>query len=327
MRKAESYLEQLTEELGAEQSRLVQRLDRIDDITGRLDDLTDGIRSRTTAGVNDALDAAAVLRGSVERARGEFVEQWGERVDRWVDISRELRQATGCENSLAELGELSASVAHEIRNPLCGMLLSLEVLQTKMDPDDSRTVLLRNVRREAERMESVVENLLQFARPYKPRPNRCPLDDLVERSVESVKCHLADAQMEVVIRCQTPDSRAEVDPLLVQQVFANILLNAIGASPKGSRLHVTIGAPGAPGHLTVAFRDEGTGIDDDHLERIFEPFYTSKRSGTGLGLSVCRKIVDAHHGRIDVDSTVGEGTTFAVSFPASVESSRLAVAA
>ena len=147
---------------------------------------------------------------------------------------------------LATLGELSASVAHEIRNPLCGILLSLEVLQTKMDPDDSRNILLNNLHREALKMERVVNNLLHFARHYQPRPVVCELGDVVLKTIDSIKAHLQKRQIEVRVRRSAIRCEAEVDPDLVQQVFRNILLNSVDACPKGSRLDVDL-APGGRG--------------------------------------------------------------------------------
>jgi signal transduction histidine kinase len=254
------------------------------------------------------------LREHIESVRRQCVKARGRRLDRLVRIASELDEGMGRMVSLAALGELSASVAHEIRNPLCGMLLSVEVLQTKMDVGDSRRVLLDNLHREAEKMEKIVNNLLHFARHYRPRMVRCRMEDIVRRSLDSIKRHLDKNDIEVQIHRQEPDCTAEVDPDLVHQVFRNILLNSVDASPKGSRLDIELGGNGSPDIVTIAFIDHGEGIEKERFERIFDPFFTSKHSGVGLGLSVSRKIVEAHSGRIEVQSEPGRGATFTVLF-------------
>jgi signal transduction histidine kinase len=274
-------------------------------------------RVRSSAGVErrDVLGCLQDVRDEISRLRGEFAEAWADRMRRWIEMAEELSREISQEVSLTTLGELSASVAHEIRNPLCGILLSVEVLQTKMDPDDSRAALLNNLQREAEKMEKVVNNLLHFARHYRPRLVRCDMADVVIKSIESVKAHLKRNQMEVKIRRSALTCEAEVDPDLVQQVFSNILLNSVDACPKGSSVDVHVAACHEPAGVTVAFRDEGVGIRGDLLDRIFDPFFTSKPNGIGLGLSVSKKIVEAHNGRIEVASEVGRGATFTVMFP------------
>jgi signal transduction histidine kinase len=262
--------------------------------------------------------ALACLREAIEQARALCVNQWARQIEGWAQDLEGLSTKLGSLLDLATLGELSASVAHEIRNPLCGILLSLEVLQTRMDPEDSRNILLNNLHREALKMERVVNNLLHFARHYQPRPIICELGDVVLKTIDSIKTHLAKRQIEVRVRRSAIRCEAEVDPDLVQQVFRNILLNSVDACPKGGRLEVDLGL--AEGEaVAVAFTDQGEGIQKDKLARIFDPFFTSKTSGVGLGLSVSKKIVDAHHGRIDVESEPGRGSRFTVVLPSKAE--------
>jgi signal transduction histidine kinase len=262
--------------------------------------------------------ALACLREAIEQARALCVNQWARQIEGWAQDLEGLSTKLGSLLDLATLGELSASVAHEIRNPLCGILLSLEVLQTRMDPEDSRNILLNNLHREALKMERVVNNLLHFARHYQPRPIICELGDVVLKTIDSIKTHLAKRQIEVRVRRSAIRCEAEVDPDLVQQVFRNILLNSVDACPKGGRLEVNLGL--AEGEaVAVAFTDQGEGIQKDKLARIFDPFFTSKTSGVGLGLSVSKKIVDAHHGRIDVESEPGRGSRFTVVLPSKAE--------
>jgi len=262
--------------------------------------------------------ALACLRAAICEARALCLDRWASQIESWTSALEALGVQFGSLVDLATLGELSASVAHEIRNPLCGILLSLEVMQTKMDPEDSRNILLNNLHREALKMERVVNNLLHFARRYQPRPVVCELGDVVLRTIDSIKTHLKKRQIEVRVRRSAIRCEAEVDPELVQQVFRNILLNSADACPKGSRLEVDLG-PADGQAVAVAFSDCGEGIEEGRLARIFDPFFTSKSSGVGLGLSVSKKIVDAHHGRIDVESKPGLGTRFTVVLPSKAE--------
>jgi signal transduction histidine kinase len=280
MRRAEGCVRRLLDELVQERRQFLSRERSFQEAVAAVDGLSERIRAGQ-AGGGDLLASLADVRRELDGLRGEFALAWAERLRRWMDMLEELSGEVSREAGLSALGELSASVAHEIRNPLCGILLSVEVLQTKMDAEDSRRALLDNLQREAEKMEKVVNNLLHFARHYKPRLVRCEMADLVSKSVESVKAHLRKKQMEVSVQRGAAGCHAEVDPDLLQQVFSNILLNSVDACVAG----------------------------------IFDPFFTSKPNGIGLGLSVSKKIVEAHRGRIEVASELGKGATFTVILP------------
>jgi signal transduction histidine kinase len=314
MRRAEGCVRRLLDELVQERRQFLSRERSFQGAVAAVDGLSERIRAGE-AGGGDLLASLADVRRELDGLGGEFALAWAERLRRWVDMLEELSGEVSREAGLSALGELSASVAHEIRNPLCGILLSVEVLQTKMDAEDSRRALLDNLQREAEKMEKVVNNLLHFARHYKPRLVRCEMADLVSKSVESVKAHLRKKQMEVSVQRRAAGCHAEVDPDLLQQVFSNILLNSVDACAAGSRVDVDLDCAPEPAHVAVAFRDPGEGIRAELLGRIFDPFFTSKPNGIGLGLSVSKKIVEAHRGRIEVASELGKGATFTVILP------------
>lgn len=303
-------------EVSEERARIVRAeksLGRAEDAVTRLEaELAEAAGDRRN-GVQTVL---AELRGSINHLREGFVCSWKTTVERWERTLTDLGEHLERTDNLAKLGELSASVAHEIRNPLCGMILSVEVLRTKMDPEDSRMTLLKNLHREAEKMEKVVHNLLHFARRYQPRPVTCEIDNLVRKTADSISAHLRKKEIEVRIVRSSVWTEAEADPDLMQQVFRNILLNAVEASPPGSPIDVEVSVDRQKGQVGVVFTDRGEGIESERLERIFDPFFTSKHNGVGLGLSVTKKIVEAHEGRIEVRSEPGRGTTFAVLFPA-----------
>lgn len=326
MRRTQECIERLLTELTDEQRQLLQRADLLEEAVRSLDDLAQRICSGE--GARGAVPGSlAEVRERVHRLRRELTDAWSLRLRRWTHMAEGLSKELSRVGSLTTLGELSASVAHEIRNPLCGILLSVEVLQTKMDPEDSRSAVLHNLHREAEKMEKVVNNLFHFARHYQPRLMPCDLAEVVMNGIESVRSHLTTSRTEVNVRRSTADCLAEVDPNLVQQVFSNLLLNSVAACPKGSKLDIELRAADEPARIAVAFRDEGEGIRSDLLARIFDPFFTSKANGIGLGLSVSKKIVEAHSGRIEVTSQLGKGTTFTVIFPREAGQQRARVAA
>jgi len=311
MQDAQAVLEEMLAEMDAERLQLA-----------REQELLGGVE-QALARVEERLAGAAVPEGQVlqqvcedvARLRAHTLEERGRRLQRWSEKVADCLERLQQVKSLASLGELSASVAHEIRNPLCGIQLLVEVLQTKMDPDDSRNRLLDNLHREAEKMAKVVTNLLHFARRYEPNTAQCTLGDIVQKSIETVKSHLKKKDMQVVVHGATGACNAELDAALVLQVFRNILHNSVDASPSGSVVHVYLQGTDESDAVAVSFRDEGAGIPIDLQGRIFDPFFTSKRNGVGLGLSVSKRIVEAHRGRIEVESTPGEGTTFTVVFP------------
>ncbi|MFO8008494.1 MAG: ATP-binding protein [Candidatus Brocadiia bacterium] len=313
MHRAEELARRLLTDLAEERQRLARAEQRVDETRRTIGRLKERL----------APDAAPELLDQLERQMAavhtDCVRDRTERLRQWRLLVEALRDRLGRMGDLAALGELSASVAHEIRNPLCGMMLSVEVLQTKMDPEDSRMRVLRNLHREAEKMEKVVNNLLHYARQYKPRLVPCELEEVIRKTIESIRAHLDRKRIEVSIVRSPAECRADADPEMLQQVFRNILLNSVDASTEGSHLQVGLRMPGDPPQVAVTFRDQGEGIEPDRLERIFEPFFTSKHNGVGLGLSVSKKIVDAHEGCIEVESEPGAGTTFTVVLPARAE--------
>lgn len=319
MRKTEAYMQRLLEELAAERQSLLQRTCRFEEVLRTAGRLAESGECCAGGERSALMESLADVRDQIAEMHRHCADAAAERLLRWMNMVEELSRELSRDVGLTTVGELSASVAHEIRNPLCGILLSVEVLRTNMDPNDSRATVLDNLHRQAEKMAKVINNLLHFARHYKPRLVRCELGDVVMKSIESVKSHLAKSRTEVQVRPCVRDCRAEVDSALLQQVFGNILLNSVEACPVGSTIEVDVQAAQEAGHIAVAFRDRGEGIRGDLLDRVFDPFFTSKPNGIGLGLSVSKKIVEAHKGRIEVASRPGEGATFTVILPRRAE--------
>ncbi len=213
---------------------------------------------------------------------------------------------------LAALGELSAVVAHEVRNPLGVIFNSLGSLRRMLRPEGDALVLLDIVGEEADRLNRIVGDLLDFARPAPPqlRPER--LDRLAE---EAVAAALAQQHTTVeVVRDLDPGlPPVQLDGRQVRQALLNVAANAVQAMPRGGRLTVRARLDGAA--ALVEIEDTGAGIPGDVVARIFEPFFTTKATGSGLGLAVVKRIVDAHGGEVQVRTEEGRGTRFALRFP------------
>jgi len=219
---------------------------------------------------------------------------------------QELRRA----DRLAELGALSAQLAHEIRNPLAAMRGSAQLLSPGADPDTLR--LLGILTREADRLGELVTDFLVFARPPAPVLRSCDLDELVHQTLELLAADpLASG---VAIDVLPGGLHAEVDPDQVRQVLLNLLRNALAAAGKGGRVRTFFSQ--VDGQVRIHVWDSGGSIASADLPHLFEPFFTKRPGGTGLGLSTVHSIVRAHGGEIQVSSSPGTGTEFVVGFAA-----------
>lgn len=228
-------------------------------------------------------------------------------------LEEQLKRA----DKLSALGVLAAGIAHEIRNPLTGMKMIVQLLDSEFAVDDSRREPLGIIQREINRLEGIVGNLLDFARPSKPKAIDVDLEKVVEDCYKLIKNQLIK-QCIVFEKNVEPDCPMITgDPDQLKQVFINILTNSIYALGSEGLLRVTIEK--REDSVVVAFEDTGTGIKPERLPDIFNPFMTTKEDGTGLGLSMAQRIVEEHGGRIEAQSILGEGATFSVVLPRKLE--------
>jgi signal transduction histidine kinase len=223
---------------------------------------------------------------------------------------------------LVSLGELSAYVAHEIRNPLTGIRTTVQFVGSKLKPNDSRREDLEDVIRELDRIEQIITGLLMFARPPVARPQPCDLHLVLDKTLDILEAQLRDAQV-LLSRSYGEDLPvAYADPDLTQQVFLNLSLNALQAMPQGGELHVETAIRRyrtRPSMVDVSFRDTGVGIPKPLMEKIFDPFFTTRSMGTGLGLPVSVQIMREIGGVITAKNNAGGGATLRVSFPVPAE--------
>lgn len=221
---------------------------------------------------------------------------------------------------LASVGELAASIAHELNNPLATITLRLESLLANTSLDAAARQSLSIVQQESDRMASLVANLLQFTRSSPEQESSVDLLEELERSLELLR-HLFrkhEVQVDVDIDSSLPIVYADRQKL--RQVFLNLLSNASDAMPRGGRLRLRAGRATLSDRpaVEISFSDTGGGIPPEHLGKVMDPFFTTKEEGkgTGLGLAICRRIVvQEHSGNLLIDSVVGQGTTVRVVLP------------
>lgn len=218
---------------------------------------------------------------------------------------------------LSALGVLAAGIAHEIRNPLTGMKMIVQLLESEFSQDDSRREPLWIIQKEIDRLEAIIGNLLDFARPTKPKAVEVNVEKVVDDCFLLVKNQLKKQGVNYEKKVQNSLPLVIGDPDQLKQVFINIITNAIQALGPGGALTVILDHRDEA--LVIAFEDTGYGIPSDRLQDIFNPFMTTKEDGTGLGLSMAQRIVEEHGGKIEVQSSVGEGSTFYVYLPGKAE--------
>lgn len=248
-------------------------------------------------------------------------------LDKVYAINQDLQTTRGMlirSEKMAALGHISAGIAHEIRNPLAAIKLLLHPLQKSVAGNPDLAEDLRVIAREVDRMERFIQTFLDFARPREPQMRAVPVETVVRDTLDLVASHLANGAIAVRTDFPSPRPLVDADGEQIEQVFVNIVLNAIQAMDQGGTLSVTI-ATGwdrvAVGRrmVRVAFRDTGPGIAPEVLGTLFDPFVTTRAEGTGLGLSIAHQIVDQHRGWIEAVNNPDGGVTFNVWLPEAAE--------
>jgi two-component system, NtrC family, sensor kinase len=217
---------------------------------------------------------------------------------------------------LATLGEMAAGLAHEIRNPLAGIAGVIEIIGRDLPSTSPARAVVKDVRLEIAQIDRILTDLLETARPHPPHVSRGNLNTTVEHTVMLVRQQVLSRPIKIELE-RAPDlPEVEHDSDQIHQVLLNLLLNAVQAIEGAGTVRVEIGS--REGCASVVVSDSGRGIPPQDLSNIFRPFFTTKGNGTGLGLSLARRIVEEHHGRIEVTSVVGKGSQFEVLLPFSM---------
>lgn len=242
------------------------------------------------------------------------VALWGLTLLFFVMVRREARhhREMNRREELARLGEMGALMAHEIRNPLAGIKGFAQLLEATDDIEQAHRHAEKIVVQSL-RMEALVTDLLAFARDDHSERGKTDLTAVIEESVALVSMEAAAQGVEIVVAAP-PLLQAEVAVDRIEQLLLNLLKNSLQAMPDGGVLFVSGGQKG--GFVTIGIKDSGSGILPEQLPHIFEPFWTSKAQGTGLGLALCKKVAEEHGGSLTVASAPGVGTEFVVTLPA-----------
>ena len=241
-----------------------------------------------------------------------------------IEVYHQHRMARA--ERLATLGEIAASLAHEIKNPLAGIAGAVQVMADELPEADPRKEIMHEILTQVHRLDRTVQDLLAFARPGKPDVEPCDIHQVLDRVLILLAENPEAKQMRVVRNYQAGIPRVNADGKQLRQVFLNLILNAVQAMPAGGQITLQTALRGSTGAdepvprehgpmVEVAVTDTGPGIPPNILKEIFTPFMTTKRRGTGLGLPVSRRIVEDHGGWITAESPPGQGATFRVFLP------------
>jgi two-component system NtrC family sensor kinase len=273
------------------------------------------VTSRDELGeLSESVNRMTISLGEADRELMEWANSLEHKVDERTREIRRMEEQLRRSEKLASLGTLAAGVAHEINNPLTGILLYASILKSDRRLNPALLPDVAQIVSETERCAGIVRNLLEFSRESAPKMEVVSLESILDDVV--VFFH-KQPDFSAINITKTYDALPQVtaDPNLIREVFINLIINAGHAMPDGGELVITTSLSPDGTNVRVAFKDSGTGIPEENLTRIFDPFFTTKPDGTGLGLAISYGIVENHGGKIEVKSREGEGTTFTVMLP------------
>lgn len=280
----------------------LDQTDEIGDLANAFDTMTDRLRERTE-------EAARLYSESISRN-----EELNEINRRLQTAQAQLIQS----EKLAAIGQLTAGIVHDVRNPLAVIKGLAEDLDEEPGLTDYTRDSLATIRASANQANSIVSDLLKFARQSEMEMRHQDLRDSIASAVRLIEYLASKGDVQIRVDLPSEPVMATYDTLQIEQVIVNLITNAVQAMADGGTVRITLGE--AEGAVAVAVQDTGVGIPEEYLPRIFDPFFTTKPEGegTGLGLSVSFGIVSHHGGRIKAESRVGEGTTFTILLPVDV---------
>jgi PAS domain S-box-containing protein len=263
--------------------------------------------------IRDITERKRALRETNQRLEQTLVELQAKTSD-LAAMSQQLWQAS----KLATMGELAASIAHELNNPLATISLRIESLASEFAPDEQKSHALEVIADEVERMGKLIGRLLEFGRRSHRQISTLDIREEIESSLELVEYHLRGRNIEVLREFDATLPTIQADRQQLRQVLLNLLTNASDAMPQGGTLVMRVKSvepeSGVRG-VRLELTDSGTGIAPAVLEKIWEPFFTTKPEGTGLGLAISRRAIEAHHGTLSIGSQLGKGTTVTIFLP------------
>ncbi len=253
-----------------------------------------------------------VVYGGVGIITGVLSDREARRTNELIQASKELQK----NRYLAALGQMVASIAHDVRNPLQSIQLNLDLLRMDLGMDsDTRMETLRAIEGSLSMLEVLVRQLLEYSKPPDLSLSATSVQALIQQALDVLRNRLANIQ--VYIRLDQPERELRVDSPKFVRVLINLISNAIEAMPSGGDLNIHSlfsQREGRP-ELRLWIEDTGTGMNEDYLEQVYEPFFTTKSSGTGLGIPISKKIIEAHGGELKISSESGKGTVVELRIP------------
>ena len=243
-----------------------------------------------------------------------FSQQMEEKIQRTTADLRKTEAQLIRSEKLASLGQLAAGIAHEIRNPLTSINILIHSLTENLPSGDSHREDLKVIEEETNRINEILDRFLRFAKPAAPLLERTDVVSIFEETLQLIRPRI-EKQLIVVRKEFQALPVILMDREQIKQVALNLLLNAVQAMPQGGTLTLRGQNSGDGQWIRISIQDSGMGIPSEDMNRLFDPFFSTKEGGVGLGLSIAHRIIDQHHGTIEVKSAPGEGTLFTVCLP------------
>jgi signal transduction histidine kinase len=248
---------------------------------------------------------------------GELTQSFNYMVQK-LSEQRQLEERLRETEHLSGIGQLSRSIAHEIRNPLNFISLSVDHIKEKFRPAEKNNAekfnaLIMSIKHEIQRLNKLVEDFLDYGRPLKLDIKEVDVCNLLDDIIELIWAKAEAEKINILKNCQNSLPKLNIDPELIKTCILNVILNAFQAMPSGGTL--TIAANTGNGHLSVLISDNGIGIPGNELAKVFDPFFTTKKNGLGIGLATTKRVVEEHKGKVDIKSEQGKGTMVTISLP------------
>lgn len=248
----------------------------------------------------------------------DFSQKMEERIQKTTADLKKAKEHLLRSEKLASLGQLAAGIAHEIRNPLTSIHILIHSLAEKTSKGDFMREDIKVIEEGIHRIDEIVDQFLKFAKPRVPRLEKSDIISLFDETLRLLKPQLEREKISIRREFDTLPS-VTLDREQVKQVILNIMMNGIQAMSAGGELRLGGHISGDGRWVKIRIQDSGRGIPPEHMDKLFDPFFTTKEEGIGLGLSIAYRIIDQHHGRIEVKSKLGEGTKFTIWLPISGE--------
>jgi signal transduction histidine kinase len=260
----------------------------------------------------------AIHNASMYQELKTFSSQMEEKIQKTTaDLKKTEAQLIRSEK-LASLGELAAGIAHEIRNPLTSINILIQSLAESLSSDNIHREDLRVIEEEIERINEIIDQFLRFGKPSPPHFEETDVISILDEILQLLRLQIEKQRIRVEKDFQLlPPSILDREQL--KQVILNLVMNALQAMPEGGRLRLSVQKPEKDRWIQIGIQDSGVGIPPEYMDKLFDPFFSLREGGIGLGLPIAHRIIDQHHGRIEVVSTPHEGTLFTLYLPADQE--------